>query len=76
MSQISGSSYGANVPSSYFTDGQTYGVSVMATDNAGNVSGWSASQTFSTSTSCVAPYLQTQGGDVHSNTQINTPGGP
>lgn len=58
--------------------GHTYSIlAANATDNAGNSTTVATpNMTFLFSTACTSPWLQTQQGDVHSNVNINTPGGP
>jgi hypothetical protein len=55
-------------------NGHIYRVVIKSTDNAGN-SG-SISTKFTYKALCIGPWLQSSGGDVHSNTDVNTPGGP
>jgi hypothetical protein len=57
---------------------QNYRLYVKASDKAGNTSLYTSStpREFSVSTSCLSPWIQTTRGDVHTNTIIDTPGGP
>lgn len=58
--------------------GYKYRLQAKATDGAGNTSLYSSSTPadFFYQTVCTNPWLQTKTGDVHSNKEINTPGGP
>lgn len=67
-----------SIPYSDLTPNQKYYLKVSATDSAGltydnpNLSG-----NFYSNPSCISAYINTTGGgDVHSNTNVNTPGGP
>ncbi len=53
----------------------TYAIQLFARDAAGNI-GSSTPINFLVDNACITPFLQTNQGDVHSNIQINTPGGP
>jgi len=56
----------------------SYTLSVRSRDGAGNTSGWQPlpAPSFTYAASCANPWIQTTGGDVHSNKEIITPGGP
>lgn len=59
---------------SWNPNSDTYSFTVTATDKAGNTNTSCATPTYTIYD--VSPWIQTTGGDVHSNTRINLPGGP
>jgi hypothetical protein len=68
-----------SIPYSALTPNQQYYLKISATDANGNGPYDNPGQTgsFYANTNCLAPFFNTSGGgDVHSNTRINTPGGP
>lgn len=85
--QLSGgisNNYSANIASTVFTSGGTtfsapnndYTIQYKAVDGSGNLTDYATRYEFQVENACVAPFIKTQSGDVHSNTKINTPGGP
>lgn len=68
-----------SIPYTDLITNQPYYLKISATDAVGNgpYNAPGISGNFYANTNCVSPYFSTSGGgDVHSNTRINTPGGP
>lgn len=70
--------YNFNPPPPQMVLERKYRLEAQATDNdtPANTSAPFLLGEFSYSNSCLLPWIQTVGGDVHSNGTINTPGGP
>lgn len=71
----------ASTTNTFFTDNTisantTYKYSILAKNSDGNTYSTPPSYQISTLSCGNLPWIQTVGGDVHSNTGINTPGGP
>jgi flagellar basal body-associated protein FliL len=56
-------------------NGHSYKITATSTDLGGNSTA-ASSPVFRYATACIGAWIQTSGGDVHSNKTINTPGGP
>jgi hypothetical protein len=84
--QINGNSVDGNwtnnnaFPTGAMTSGDQYFITATGTDVASNVGTSPSPPTILpfkySANGCFAPYLQTTGGDVHTNGNLNAPGGP
>lgn len=76
---LSGGNWIANISSGEFSGIGGYGLyelSVSARNSAGLLGTYTHPNSINYAAGCTQPWIQTRGGDVHSNTIIKTPGGP
>lgn len=76
---LSGGNWISNISSGEFGGLGGYGLyelSVSARNSAGLLATYTHPNSINYAAGCTQPWIQTRGGDVHSNTTIKTPGGP